>query len=649
MVKKVTLILTLISVCAIWRGGSISILREAAAQNMPGAQMPGSSQTRSSGRGTKLIDYSKFNHSSHAGMVGGVLKQTKSQNLNCNYCHQDPTPAEAKVTGYPNSKPGGKITHSACIDCHLMAGRPEYPQMCLICHSTQPLAEMKNNVRQFPNPVSGPGSQFYDYYSHANHVGYFKSSKAYKEIFKDKTKFKEKDNFECVACHADNMEPTKVAGKEFAKGVKERAPGHQECFVCHFDEKEVDKKSPTFATNCVGCHTLNNKPQGTGSQKAVLWFNREIINTEFNKSQPKNAPNAKPNPPFNHEAHMADYDNTKDKRYQQGTQSCLICHENGKTATERSEFFDEFKKTMSRQPSATSCVPCHKAEMQKKIEAPVTIETAKCSVCHNLQTIKEREAKGIQLPPPSHFKQPPPPPDTLAANKKTAKAASAPAKPTDSVYLLLHPDATAPTPSPGPEPGKEDAGADAGGDLPPDPAFAGPRKPDPTGIVNLGETSRQPFGDQWGQHAKWGVVANFNHKDHTQPKYSDKCEDCHHTNKDAKNEVVVACLHCHQSSDNPITAKRGGGVSVEDAYHGVPDSDKAPRAGCVECHARYKDKHPDSKAPIKSPCSGCHTEKTARLDPRMTRPRRGDWVTANVNGLSSWIKSSHAPAIAMSR
>jgi protein-arginine kinase activator protein McsA len=145
------------------------------------------------------------------------------------------------------------------------------------------------------------------------------------------------------------------------------------------------------------------------------------------------------------------------------------------------------------------------------------------------------------------------------------------------------------------------------------------------------------------------VVANFDHTKHTQPKYSGKCEDCHHTNKDAKTEEVLACLNCHQSADSPITASKGGGVTVEDSYHGVPDSEKVPLAGCIECHKRYRDKNPDSKAPIKSPCSGCHTEKTARLDPRRILPRREDWVTTNIAALTQWIRNSRAPATALLR
>jgi hypothetical protein len=683
MIKKVTLILSLITACALWRGSSISMLPDAAAQQMPGAQMPGAGQAkRSSGRGTKQIDYTKFKHSSHAGMVGGVLKQSKSQELKCDYCHENPTTDKPMVTGYPNSKPGSKVTHSACIECHLMAGRPEYPKMCLICHSTMPLAEMKKNVRPFPNPASGPNSQFYDHYSHTDHAGYFKSSKTYKEIFKDKSKFKEKDNFECSACHAENPQPMKVGGVEFAKGLKERAPGHQECFVCHFNEKEVDKTSKTFATNCVGCHNLENKPKGMGSELAVLWFNREIVNTEFNppKAPQKPGQKAKPSAPFNHEAHMADYDDSKDKRFGKGTQSCMICHESGKVATTRSDFFNEFKKTLSRQPSAPSCIPCHQSEMQKNIGGAVTLESAKCSVCHSLQTLRARNAKGIALPPATHFRTaPPPPPPVLAANNappvptETKAAAPPPAStetaaPPDTADIAsATPPPTPPTPTGPPEPPKKtetetseakpaaeaapaETTASSAAPTPPTPsaapAPAGARKPEPTGIVRLGDPKES---DQWGQHAKWGVVENFNHQIHTQPKYSDKCEDCHHTNKDAKTEVVEKCLTCHQGPDSPVTADKGKGVTVEDAYHGVPDSEKAPKAGCIECHKRYKDKNPDSKAPVKSPCSGCHTEKTAFLDPLRTRPMRDDWLRGNVAALTRWMRSARAPALALTR
>ncbi|MGH9753687.1 MAG: cytochrome c3 family protein [Blastocatellia bacterium] len=714
MVKKVTLILSLIAICVLWRSGPV--LPDAAAQKMPGS---GQARRRSA-RGTKQIDYSKFLHSSHAGVVGGVLKRAQSQELKCDYCHENPTPEQPVVTGYPNFKPDAPVTHSACIECHLLAGRPEYPQMCRICHSTDALGDMKKNIRVFPNPASGPKSQFYDYYSHSDHAGYFKSSKAFKEIFKDKSKFKEKDNFECAACHDENRQPVTVGGVQFAKGVKERVPGHKECFVCHFNEQEVDKKSPTFATNCVGCHNLEKKQKGMGSELAVLWFDREIVNTEFNPAKPpqKTGPKPKPPAPFNHEAHMADYDDTKGKRFGQGTQSCLICHETGKTAVARSDFFNEFRKTMSKQPAASSCIPCHQSEMQKNIGGAVTLESAKCSFCHSLPTIKARAAKGVALPPPSHFraqapldilakatptatptparptptptapKMPTPTPTrptptptapkptptptpirpaptptppkpmptpspirptpTPTAPKPTPAPTPTPAAPKPTPTPTPAPKATTPTPAPAtptpsptapvvrptptptPTPPKPTP-------APEPPKVSGSVKPTPMGVIRLGDPK---VSDQWGQHAKWGVVENFNHGNHIKPKYSANCQECHHTNKNAQVEPVQKCLDCHKGFDHPDTANKGGGVPVEDAYHGVPDSEKVPKAGCIECHKRYRDeKDPSTKAPVKSPCSGCHIEKTARLDPRLMRPRRDDWVTTNIAALTKWMRN----------
>jgi hypothetical protein len=104
-------------------------------------------------------------------------------------------------------------------------------------------------------------------------------------------------------------------------------------------------------------------------------------------------------------------------------------------------------------------------------------------------------------------------------------------------------------------------------------------------------------------------------------------------------------VDCHQSPNSPVTANKGGGIPVDEAYHGVPDSEKVPKAGCIECHKRYRDMNPDSKAPAKSPCSGCHTEKTARLDPRLTRPRRDDWITNNIAALTKWMRSSRSPRL----
>jgi len=341
------------------------------------------SAQRRSATPAKPINYSKFSHATHKGLVDGVVRKGKPQELNCAYCHQKPTVEDPKVTGYPNTKPENNTTHSACTDCHSLQGSAErtYPKMCLICHASTKVSEMSKNVRPFPNPTTGSESQFFDNYSHSDHSGYFELSATFKERFKDKTKFKEKDNFECIACHSiDKID-----------GIKASAPGHAACFVCHFNEKEVPAKRPSFATNCVGCHAIEKKAKGAGSERAVLWFAREIIVPELNAAQS----GAKPFKAFSHKTH--------EEAVGADTKSCLECHATGKLSEKRSDFFSVDRRTKEKQPRAGNCVECHRKEMQQKIGGAVTLQSAKCTYCHALPTIKERSGRGVELPPPSHF------------------------------------------------------------------------------------------------------------------------------------------------------------------------------------------------------------------------------------------------------
>jgi hypothetical protein len=171
------------------------------------------------------------------------------------------------------------------------------------------------------------------------------------------------------------------------------------------------------------------------------------------------------------------------------------------------------------------------------------------------------------------------------------------------------------------------------------------------GIVRLGDPKESPH---WGQHAKWGVVENFNHGNHTKPNYSERCEDCHHTNKDSRVEEVLKCVTCHKEPDHPDTSKKGGGIDVEQAYHGVKGStNTANKAGCIECHRSYRDKKPDTEAPI-SPCSACHTEKQARLDLWWMKPGRDVWHARNwyeedAVALARQFRSLRVSAVAMRR
>jgi hypothetical protein len=673
--------------------------------------------------------YSKFQHSSHAGKVKSLLVANKSIEIDCAYCHGTAVKdrlgkdlSDIENIGYPSRKFALKTekTHSACTECHADTGARIEREMCLICHDTMTPdpRKMATNIRRFPNPDGRVASQFYDYYSHAEHVDFFEQY-ATGTPLKDRVKFYDakkdaaankkldKNKFECAACHIENQSQTTVAKINFAAGVKMGAPGHAECFVCHFDPKIVSPPKPerpdpknTFATNCTGCHQAAGKPAPSGrpvkgSELAALWFARHIINTELNPAKP----GVKSPLPFSHKTH--------DEAIGTSVQDCLSCHATGKTANTRSDFFLEDRKTKEKQPLAASCIDCHKKEMQTKIEDAVKLETAKCNYCHSLQTIREFGAKGVALPPPNHFgKQAPttttiaaatttptptpaptpappkptpaptpaikptpaPTPKPAAAPAPTPKPASAtptpkpaPATPTPKPVLTPTPAPTpkptaAPTPTPTPPPKPAPAPAPATTTqtqtapattpaAPPAPSTASGRQPVPMGIIRLGDPKESAH---WGQHAKWGVVENFHHGNHTKPPYSASCQDCHHTNKDARVETVLKCVTCHKEIDHPDTASKGGEVDVKDAYHGIAGSRKN-KAGCIECHKIYRDeKKPDTRAPI-APCESCHTVKQAQLDlrrilPQRSGPQRSGWIAENMVALTRWIKDARANA-----
>src|SRR5215510_1212792 len=356
------------------------------------------------------IDYSKFKHSSHMGAINASRKGGVQQ-LDCAYCHGRLTKDNPDVLrGYPYRKYGlnSELTHSACSDCHAITGRDAiategtFPAMCLICHQSASFAVMGKNLRQFPNPEAAE-SQFFDRYSHAKHTGYFEASDIFKERFKDKEKFKEEDNFECVACHKMNQSSIVVAKVRFAPGVKESRPSHPECFVCHFNENEVPKEEPTlFATNCAGCHKAKAEQAGKGSERSVHYFVRQIVDSLKHPIRPRQGEET--TGPFSHMSHLIEDDDKSSKECPDcQTQKCLECHVTAKKAEKRSDFFLEYGETGERQPRAAGCVQCHKINMQQKIEGPVRPESAGCTYCHSIQTINTRAARGAQLPPPSHL------------------------------------------------------------------------------------------------------------------------------------------------------------------------------------------------------------------------------------------------------
>ncbi len=369
--------------------------------------------------------FSRFTHKSHAGQVKSLIDKNKTFEIDCDYCHgaavrdrlgQDQH--DLATMGYPSHKLGLKQekTHSACTECHAFTGAGFQRDMCAICHDqlTVNPRQMATNIRRFPNPNGGGASQFYDFYSHGEHVDFFEQY-ATTTALRERVKFYDakadvkankgldKHRFECGACHTANPSPVTVAKMDFSTSTKMSSPGHAECFICHFDSKIItppkkEKPDPknTFATNCTGCHRSVGNPLKDGrpvkgSELAALWFARRIINTELN---PKKTAVKSPLP-FSHKTHF--------ENVGKSVPDCLSCHATGKTAQTRADFYLEDRKMKEKQPLITSCIECHKKEMQTKIEGAVTIESARCNYCHSLQTIREFAGRGVQLPPPNHL------------------------------------------------------------------------------------------------------------------------------------------------------------------------------------------------------------------------------------------------------
>lgn len=655
--------------------------------------------------------YSNFKHSSHAGAVKSLTQMKSSYDLDCAYCHGTAVKDRLgenlhgiEAAGFPNTKNAapGERTHSACSDCHAFTGAKIERDMCTICHDkmdTNP-RKMATNIKPFPDQELTPVSEFYDNYSHNNHVGYFESF-ATQTALKDRIKFfdakgdakanakLDKNKFECSSCHTNNAAPQTVGKITFATGVKEKAPGHPECFICHLDPKIIEPPKPgkpspknTFATNCSGCHQetgkafKDNRPV-LGSEPAVLWFARQIINTEYNPKQE----GVKAPLPYSHKTH------DDSAVVGKSVKDCLSCHVTGKTANTRSDFYLEDRKTKEKQPLVTSCVDCHDKEMKTKIEGAVTLEKAKCNYCHSLQTVRVYSTMGIQLPPPNHFGGKPPKPTgpVLAKNdpKPTtaptpqdvaqAKPAETPVKPAEekptpkpeepkptpapAPVKAEDPKPAPPTPTPAPAPKESDVAAATPKESPapptpsPAPAPAAAAKPAgggggpeplPSGKILLGDPKMYP--KEW--ELQRGPT-EFDHNSHLKPPYSKNCEECHHTNKDTRNEAVQKCWECHFQEG--FESKGQSKVNLKDAYHGVEEpSNKAINAGCIECHKRYYEANPDKeKTGPTSKCAGCHLEKQSNLQIR----ERNHWLIDQWTALfrAYWIDAEPRIALATRR
>jgi len=131
------------------------------------------------------------------------------------------------------------------------------------------------------------------------------------------------------------------------------------------------------------------------------------------------------------------------------------------------------------------------------------------------------------------------------------------------------------------------------------PAHAATLQGPPTGKIVLGDPSVSPA---FGHDKKWGPVKNFDHGTHSQASYATSCEQCHHTNKNAKTEAVKKCSECHKEEGNEKNPSMPSGdeATIMDAFHGNPNN-TSNNAGCITCHKKM------GKGPTS--CTDCHEKK----------------------------------------
>src|SRR5262249_41221280 len=144
--------------------------------------------------------------------------------------------------------------------------------------------------------------------------------------------------------------------------------------------------------------------------------------------------------------------------------------------------------------------------------------------------------------------------------KPTPTPIPTPAPAEQTVAMNKPPEASKPTP---PTPSGPPAPAPAAAASAAPAARASGLKPLPTKLL-LGDPKQYP--KEW--ELQRGPT-DFDHTTHIQPSYSKNCEECHHTNKDSRNEVVRKCFECHFQEG--FTSKESK-VNLKDAYHGVPDN-----------------------------------------------------------------------------
>ena len=173
------------------------------------------------------INYEKFTHKSHGGMVK-VPGTNQTRELKCESCH-DPREAVTGLVATTDRNRQLRLkfpSHKACVECHIAQFTGKPLQTCTICHQQDQAPKPRPPQRDFPPRYDF--NAFFDAKQHELHVTYDLPGMGRKT--------------DCTFCHQPDTKPAAL-----------RIASHPECFVCHAPNSQ-DAKAKLKA-DCQVCHT----------------------------------------------------------------------------------------------------------------------------------------------------------------------------------------------------------------------------------------------------------------------------------------------------------------------------------------------------------------------------------------------------------
>jgi len=176
---------------------------------------------------TAPINYEKFTHKSHLGVVTVPPGTVQAHELKCDSCHdqrdlmKDLVPTTDRNKQEKLKFPG----HKACVECHIQQFVAKTPQTCTICHDAGQGLTARPPQRDFPRRYDF--NAFFDAKQHETHAAY---------------KLPNGQSTNCNFCHQQSPKPALL-------GIA----AHNECYVCHSPTSSDQKAAQK--SGCIVCHT----------------------------------------------------------------------------------------------------------------------------------------------------------------------------------------------------------------------------------------------------------------------------------------------------------------------------------------------------------------------------------------------------------